>query len=196
MPDNRRTPPRASRPRGRSGPGRVPGSGRAAGAPRGARPAPATEAPAGSVRRPRFTGRAAVLVLVLAVLAISYASSMRAYLQQRGEINGIRDQIALRRASIAGLEKEKQRWQDPAFVRQQARELGYLMPGETAYRVLDENGKPIEQDSRLTDPSTLAKPVPTAWWSTAWQSMELAGNPSKADPTPAAKIAGKSTSGQ
>ena len=31
-----------------------------------------------TTRRPRFTGRAAVLVLVLAVLTVSYASSLRA----------------------------------------------------------------------------------------------------------------------
>jgi len=135
-------------------------------------------------------------VLVLAVLAISYASSMRAYLQQRGQISGLKDQIALRRANIAGLEKEKQRWQDPAFVRQQARELGYVNPGETAYRVLDENGRPVEQDSTLTDPSTVAKRAPTAWWSTAWQSVEAAGNPPRTDPTPAARIAEKSSAGQ
>jgi hypothetical protein len=132
---------------------------------------------------------------VLAVLAISYASSMRAYLQQRGQIDDLKGQIALRRANIAGLEKEKQRWQDPAFVRQQARGLGYVEPGETAYRVLDEDGKPIEQDSTLTDPSTLAKPAPTAWWSTAWQSVEAAGNP-QAEPTPAAKIAEKTSTGR
>src|SRR4051812_49469584 len=108
MPDNRRTPPRSSRPRGRSGPRRVPGSGRAAagagaggaGAARGVRPASARGGAGGgavAARRPRFTGRAAVLVLVLAVLAISYASSMRAYLQQRGQIGDLKDQIALRR---------------------------------------------------------------------------------------------------
>jgi hypothetical protein len=137
-----------------------------------------------------------VLVLVLAVLAMSYASSMRAYLQQRGQMSDLRDQIALRQASIAGLEKEKQRWQDPAFVRQQARELGYVNPGETAYRVLDENGRPIEQDSTLTDPSTVAKPTPTPWWSRAWQSVEVAGNPGEAPATPVTKIHERSGSGQ
>ena len=46
---------------------RVPGSG------------PSRDLPA----RPRFTGRAAILVLVVALLMMSYASSMRAYLDQR-----------------------------------------------------------------------------------------------------------------
>ena len=39
--------------------------------------------------RPRFTNRMAILVVVLAVLVVSYASSMRAYLQQRDQINDL-----------------------------------------------------------------------------------------------------------
>jgi hypothetical protein len=127
-------------------------------------------------------------VLVLAVLTVSYASSLRAYLQQRSQIGDLKSQIALREASIEDLQREKDRWQDPAFVRQQARELNYVMPGETAYVTLDEHGKPINSDSALTDPSTVAPKKPTAWWSTAWQSVELAGNPPKPQAPPATRI--------
>jgi cell division protein FtsB len=155
-----------------------------------AAPAPAVEA-----RRPRFTGRAAILVLVVAVLTVSYASSLRAYLQQRSHIEDLKSQIALRQASIHDLEREKERWQDPAFVRQQARELNYVMPGETSYVVLDENGEPLEKNSELTDPSTVARKPPTAWWSTAWESVELAGNPPKPEPPPASKIDEKKIDG-
>ena len=179
MPDNRRT-GRASRPRGRDTASRRDSR-------TSARPVPGA-AGATAVRRPRLTGRAAILVLVLAVLTVSYASSLRAYLQQREHITDLKSQIALREATIGHLQREKERWDDPAFVRQQARELNYVMPGETSYVVLDENGDPLEQDSTLTDPSTVANKAPTAWWSTAWQSVELAGNPPKPDPTPASKI--------
>ncbi|MBA3781421.1 MAG: septum formation initiator family protein, partial [Nocardioides sp.] len=61
-------------------------------------------------RRPRLTGRAAVLVLVLAVLVVSYASSMRAYLQQREHISDLKSAIAERETSINELEREKRRW--------------------------------------------------------------------------------------
>src|SRR4051812_7524916 len=113
--ESRRTPSRAPRPRGRTGPRR------AAPAARGGRPAAAARPQGGATavpKRSRFTGRAAILVLVLAVLTVSYASSMRAYFQQRSQIGALKDQIALRQASIADLEREKERWQDPAFVRQ------------------------------------------------------------------------------
>ncbi len=129
-------------------------------------------------------------MLVLAVLTVSYASSLRAYLQQRDQIGDLKSQIALRRASIDDLEREKRRWDDPAYVRQQARDLNFVMPGETAYVVLDDNGEPLESDTSLTDPSTVAPKAPKAWWSTAWESVELAGNPPAAEPAPSTKITG------
>lgn len=146
----------------------------------GEQPAVAVDPPL----RSRLTGRAAILVLVVSVLAVSYASSMRAYLQQRDQIGDLKNQIALREASISDLEREKGRWDDPAYVKQQARELNFVMPGETAYRVLDENGEPLEHTSQLTDPSTVAQKPPTAWWDAAWQSVETAGDPPKPQSTP------------
>ncbi len=137
-------------------------------------------------RRPRVTGRAAVLLLVLAVLAVSYASSLKAYLQQRAHIEELKSQIERTSASIDDLEREKRRWNDDAFVRAQARErFGYVMPGETSYVVLDENGEPIESRARLHDADELLAEPPTAWWEDAWESVELAGDPPRDEPPPA-----------
>ncbi|HEY0643000.1 MAG TPA: septum formation initiator family protein [Nocardioides sp.] len=142
-------------------------------------------------RRPRFTGRAAVLVLVLAVLTVSYASSLRAYLQQRSHIGDLKAQIAEREASIDNLEREKKRWDDPAYVKAQARaRFGYLMPGESGFEVIGPDGKPLEAQASLNDPSDVIKTVPKAWWTAAWESMELAGNPPPPDAEPADLIDG------
>jgi hypothetical protein len=122
------------------------------------------------------------------VLTVSYASSMRAYLEQRTQIGSLKDQIALRQASIDDLEREKRRWDDPAYVEQQARELNYVMPGETAYVVLDEDGHALDHDTSLSDPASVAQKPPAAWWNTAWQSVELAGNPPKPEEPPASEI--------
>jgi cell division protein FtsB len=93
-----------------------------------------------------------VLVLVLSVLTISYASSLKAYFQQRGQIDQLRSQIASSESSIHELESEKTRWQDPAYVREQARaRFGYLMPGQTSYVVIGEDGKPLAAQSTLSD---------------------------------------------
>ncbi|WP_460795764.1 FtsB family cell division protein [Nocardioides pacificus] len=179
---------RSARGSGRGGPGgsRRPGE---RGTPRARSVAPAPPSGRPARRRPRLTGRAAVLVLVLAVLAVSYASSLRAYLEQRTHLSTLRSQIAEREADISALEREKRRWDDPAYVEAQARErLGYLMPGETGFQVLDENGEPLGAQAALHDPQDVVPTEPTAWWTTAWGSMELAGRPPRADDGPADEI--------
>ena len=141
--------------------------------------------------RPRLTGRAAVLVLVLAVLTVSYASSLKAYLQQRQHIAGLKAQIAQSEADIDGLEREKDRWRDPAYISSQARaRFGYVMPGETSYVVLGVDGKPLESQTALLPKKDVLVKEPTAWWSTAWDSVLLAGNPPapEDEPEPLAKI--------
>ena len=115
--------------------------------------------------RPRFTNRMAILVVVVAVLVVSYASSMRAYLEQRSHINDLRAQIASSERDITALEREKRRWQDDEYVETQARErFGWVMPGETSYQVIDRDGKPLEQGDELTDPDSVARSVPDPWW--------------------------------
>ena len=119
-----------------------------------------------------------VLVLVLSVLTISYASSLKAYFQQHSQIQELRAQIASSQSSIHELESEKQRWQDPAYVKEQARaRFGYLMPGQTSYVVIGEDGKPLAAEATLSDPRTSTSSTPTAWWTTEWRSVQLAGDP-------------------
>jgi cell division protein FtsB len=177
----------AQRRSARGGPG---GSRRPGG--RGAQRSRTTAAAASTAagqRRPRFTGRAAILVLVVAVLTVSYASSLRAYLQQRAHIADLKAQIAERSASIDDLEREKRRWNDPAYVQAQARErFGYLMPGETSYVVLGEDGKPLESDTDLPDSSDVREREPEAWWGPVWESTQLAGDPPRHQAPPATEI--------
>jgi hypothetical protein len=134
-----------------------------------------------------------VLVLVLSVLTISYASSLKAYFQQHGQIEELRSQIASSQNSITRLEAEKARWNDPAYVREQARaRFGYLMPGQTSYVVIGADGKPLAAQATLSDPRTSTSSTPTAWWTTEWRSVELAGDPPayKPEPKPLAFLGG------
>jgi len=142
--------------------------------------------------RPRLTGRAAVLVLVLAVLAVSYASSMRAYLDQRAHLDDLRATIATREGEITGLEDERSRWQDPSFVRNQARErLGYVRPGETSY-VAMKDGLPVEGEASLDEPGASTDPAPQAWYDGMWESVQVAGDPPTTSSPPADRIDGRS----
>lgn len=156
--------------------------------------APAPGTPAAPLRSSRFTGRAMVLVLVVSVLTISYASSLKAYFQQHGQIEQLRGQIATSQSAINRLEDEKARWNDPAYVREQARaRFGYLMPGQTSYVVIGEDGKPLAAQSTLSDPRTSVAKTPTAWWTSEWRSVQLAGDPptEKARSKPLKYLGGK-----
>ena len=117
-------------------------------------------------------------MLVLAVLAVSYASSMRAYLEQKEHLAALRASIADSQENIADLKREKRRWRDPAYVEAQATErLSWVKPGEIAFQVIDADGRPLDHEETLSDPDSIAVLNEPAWWETAWQSMEAAGHP-------------------
>jgi cell division protein FtsB len=131
-----------------------------------------------------------VLLVVFAILVVSYASSMRAYMRQRSDINDLKVQIAQAEADIAVARREKRRWDDPAYVEQQARErFGWLLPGETGYQVIDSNGKPLTGHDELTDPASIAPAKPDAWWTKVRASLDAADHPEKlVKPKPATSI--------
>jgi cell division protein FtsB len=140
-------------------------------------------------RRSRPTGRAAILVLVLAVLVVSYASSMRAYLEQKEHLADLRASIAESRAEIEQLEREKRRWRDPAYVEAQARQrFGWVMPGEIGFQVIGQDGEPLGGDDSLSDPDALVEASRPVWWEAAWGSVVAAGNPEEPGPDPVDRI--------
>jgi len=132
--------------------------------------------------RPRITGRAAILVLVLAVLVVSYASSMRAYLEQKNHLEALRTNITESEQNIEELRREKGRWDDPAYVEAQARQrFGWVMPGEIGYQVIGRDGEPLSSDDSLTDPDVATEANLPLWWESAWGTVETAGDPQRAD---------------
>lgn len=119
---------------------------------------------------------------------VSYASSMRAYLEQRQHLAGLRASIAQSSQNIAELEREQRRWNDPAYVEAQARQrFGWVMPGETGYQVIGADGAPLSQADSLSDPDTTIPSTEPLWWQTAWGSVEAAGNPPR-KPAPVNEI--------
>ena len=124
----------------------------------------------------------------MAVLMVSYASSMRAYLEQREHLGDLRASIADSERNIGVLEREQERWDDPAYVEAQARKrFGWVMPGEIGFQVIDENGKPLAEDGSLSDPDAVAEANQPLWWESAWGSVKAAGHPEEKRP-PADRI--------
>ena len=130
-------------------------------------------------------GFVANIMISLAVLMVSYASSMRAYLEQRRHLESLQASIATSKDNIAALEREKARWEDPAYLRAQARErFGWVLPGEIGFQVIDEDGEPLGREVTLSDAEPITDDARPQWWQAAWDSVEVAGNPDEAAQTP------------
>ena len=144
--------------------------------------APLTAVPAVPRRPPSLTARAIALAVVLLILTISYASSLRIYFAQAHDIAATQAEITERQQRIVSLQAELARWQDPNYIRTQARErLGWVVPGEIGYKVVDADGKPLgggaEISAETTEP---VKPPEDAWWAKLWGSVAAADQPAPA----------------
>ncbi|MDN5725523.1 MAG: septum formation initiator family protein, partial [Propionibacteriales bacterium] len=131
------------------------------------------------LRRSGVTTRAIALGVVMLLLIISYASSLRVLFDQQRQLAEAEQEIAERQARIDDLTAELDRWQDPMYVKAQARErLGWAMPGETGYRVVGPDGKPIVPGAEVEggeDAPTLEDD--SAWYERLNGSVEAADAP-------------------
>ncbi|GAB3245104.1 FtsB family cell division protein [Kineosporia babensis] len=116
--------------------------------------------------------------VMLALLILPYFEK---WLGQRSELEATRAEVAQATQDVAELEKQQERWKDDEYVRAQARaRLGYVMPGETGYRVTDPG-----TDSETPETGT-QETVPTgnrSWFSSIWLSAEAAGAAGEAQAT-------------
>lgn len=164
----------------RTGAGPRPGSG----ARTGVRPPPAVAGrPARPVQpsRPSRMLRLVVLGGVLSVLAVLLAPALRSYLGQQQQITALQDRVAQQRSDLRGLERERSTWDDPAFIKAQARErLKFVMPGERAYTVIDAGPTSAPRSSAGPPSSPVRAAASTArgdraWFGNVWRSVQVAG---------------------
>ncbi len=154
-----------------------------AGSPTPSSPASPVAAPTRS--RSSLTARAIALAVVLLILTISYANSLRIYFAQSHDIATTRAQIVERRQTINDLQTELDRWKDTDYVRTQARErLGWVVPGETGFRVVGADGKPLGGGAEITAATKPDAPAPKAWYDKLWSSVETADAPAPTKPKP------------
>jgi cell division protein FtsB len=84
--------------------------------------------------RVRLTGRAALLIVVVTMLAIFSVVPVRDYLSQRSEIAQLQRRTAELERSNASLRSDIRRLHDPAYLERIARAcLGMVKPGEVAF---------------------------------------------------------------
>jgi cell division protein FtsB len=133
---------------------------------------------------------------VLVVLALLLAPYVRPWVNQRSQIAEADEQTRRLRQEVKDLTAQRKRWDDPAFVRAQARErLHFVMPGETGYVVLDD----ARANLTTPDPRSATAVLPVTgfaadtgnpWYAKVWNSIRIAGDPtteqarSAAEPVP------------
>jgi cell division protein FtsB len=127
--------------------------------------------------RVSITGRAAVLALVLGMLAVSYAYPLRAWYDQHQERDALREETQRLELSVTQLETELRLWDDPEYVRAQARErLAYVVPGEIGFIVATEP----EPETEL-GPDGLPVAVDATWYDRMWTSLRAVDQPSEGE---------------
>lgn len=95
--------------------------------------------------------------------------TFQAYLEQQAELNALRAELVTSQRNVAELNNELLRWEDPAFVRAQARDrLAFVMPGETAYRVVDP--ETIRDEEEETESGTVTPENNVPWPAAIWDA--------------------------
>ncbi|ROP44021.1 cell division protein FtsB [Pseudokineococcus lusitanus] len=132
-----------------------------------------------SLPAPRgLTRRAAALAVLLLVVAAALAPYLHATITQRAEVAAARAELAETRAEVAELDLELQRWEDPAFVRQQARErLNLVQPGDEPYKVTGTSpSQQVEADPRAAAAASVREgETDRPWFGDLWESVGAAG---------------------
>lgn len=129
-----------------------------------------------------ITTRTLVLSAVILLVFVLLVPTAREYAKQTAQLDALHAELAAAQEQKAQGEADLERWQDPAYVKAQARErLGYVMPGERAYRVIDPSDAVPDGVSPLTGQAVhpgVVQGVPGdqgAWYEKAWTSVEVAG---------------------
>lgn len=119
----------------------------------------------------------AALIAVGVALMVLVGPTLRAYVQQQQQISALRQDVAAQEKAVKDLEAEQARWEDPAYVEQQARQrLKFVKVGEKSYTVLDPQTGGVEVPG-------MAKGVSSgAWYASVWASVHAADAPAAVVP--------------
>lgn len=114
--------------------------------------------------------------VVLMVLAVLLAPALRSYVAQQQQIAALKQHVADQRATVADLEQQREAWDDPAYIKAEARSrLKFVMPGERAYNVIDPPKKATPKPVSPVKAATKTVQQDRPWFGNLWRSVEIAG---------------------
>ncbi|MFW0773754.1 FtsB family cell division protein [Paenarthrobacter nitroguajacolicus] len=118
-----------------------------------------------------FSGRMLALAVVMIAITILLAPTVKIFLEKRAEISALEAEIAGRKAEQSELNKQLSRWQDPNYVKQQARDrINMVMPGETGYWVFGGEEAAGTPGGR-TGSGSSANPENLPWVDALWETI-------------------------
>ena len=122
-----------------------------------------------------------MLVLLVAVGTVLFPL-VRATVQQNARISALEKDIEHRERNVQELQDQSARWNDPAYVKAQARErFNYVMPGEVGYVVIDTPRTEADEHDPSAAAARNAGEGTGSWFGTLWESTQEAGK-APADP--------------
>lgn len=92
----------------------------------------------------RLSGFMMIMMGLVVLATFVLVPTIGTYLDQRQQIAALERSVEVSREDVAALERQRDRWTDPAYITTQARErLYYVRPGEVVYLV--DNDLPVER---------------------------------------------------
>ena len=125
-------------------------------------------------RRRRTSNRVLALSAIFFILALTIAPPVKHYFTQRAQISALKSQLSADNTALQKAREELTLWQDPEYVKSQARErLHFVLPGERQY-IVTEGENDLTQNSSTKIASSLADGQP--WYSRLIASISETGN--------------------
>jgi hypothetical protein len=108
------------------------------------------------------------------MLALFLAPPIKSYFVQRAQISALQSQVKSDRSALDAARKELTLWQDPNYIKSQARErLHFVMPGERQYIVTGTDGSSTDATTQTDVVSNLPEGQP--WYTRMIASITEAG---------------------
>jgi cell division protein FtsB len=85
-----------------------------------------------------WDARTATILVMFVVGVLTLAPSIQNWFTYRQQIADMQAQVNAAKQNVSDMTTERKRWDDPVYVRAQARQrLYYVLPGEVSYLVMD-----------------------------------------------------------
>lgn len=137
---------------------------------RGTTAEPASNRRAGGGLGSLTTGQTLTMAALLVFLVLTLAMPLRTFAEQRAELAETRENIARMEERTRELQAEKERFSDPAYIKEQARiRLGLVEEGETPFRIIDPALGAVPGEDPVGEEAAPAKP----WYEQLWDSVSL-----------------------